>query len=144
MKESSNQKMQENKPVLELRNTEEKVCQNMWIKLFRFYPPCHCALMCMAPTSWDQNYTQRGNIRKYNHIMYIKITATGQITLLPLWNPLSSQWRHSKRHSWPSLWWSCRIDWDSFCFGEVEHRNQNEHFGWKEQKHAKYEKYAKT
>ena len=29
MKESSNQKMQENKPVLELKNTEKKVCQEL-------------------------------------------------------------------------------------------------------------------
>ena len=44
-KESSNQKMQENKPVLEFKSTEDKLYQNMWIKLFWFYPPLQCALV---------------------------------------------------------------------------------------------------
>ena len=44
-KESSDQKMQENKPVLELKITKEKVYQNMWMHLFWFYPRCHCALL---------------------------------------------------------------------------------------------------
>ena len=47
-KESSDQKMQENKPVLELKNTKEKVYQNMWMHLFWFYPRCHCALLYMV------------------------------------------------------------------------------------------------
>ena len=41
--------MQENKHVLELKNTEEKVYQNMWIKLFWFYPPSQCALIQNLP-----------------------------------------------------------------------------------------------
>jgi len=39
-KESSDQKMQENKPVLELKNTKEKVCQKLKLKKNIF----HCAL----------------------------------------------------------------------------------------------------
>ena len=44
-KEALNQKVEENKPVLELKNTGKKVCQNIWKELFWFYPPCQCALM---------------------------------------------------------------------------------------------------
>ena len=43
-KEALNQKVEENKPVLELKNTGKKVCQNIWKELFWFYPPCQCAL----------------------------------------------------------------------------------------------------
>ena len=41
MKEAFNQKMLENKPVLELKNTKEKVYQNSYLK--KKYS--HCALM---------------------------------------------------------------------------------------------------
>ena len=44
-KEALNQKVEENKPVLELKNTGKKVCQNIWKELFWFYPPCQCALI---------------------------------------------------------------------------------------------------
>ena len=44
-KEASNQKMQEKKPVLELKNTKKKVWANMWNELFWFYPPIRCTLV---------------------------------------------------------------------------------------------------
>ena len=83
MKESSNQKMQENKPVLELKNTEKKVRQNMCIKCFWFYSPCHCALphraqpfmhvhgvhkMCikMQLSTWHLGYTWRFDLIKFH------------------------------------------------------------------------------
>ena len=37
-KEALNQKVEENKPVLELKNTGKKVCQNIWKELFYFTP----------------------------------------------------------------------------------------------------------
>ena len=40
--------MQENVPVLELKNTEEKVYQSMWINFFLIYPLCQCALLHIA------------------------------------------------------------------------------------------------
>ena len=47
-KEASNQKMQEKKSVLELKNTKKKVWANMWNELFSFYPLFQCALMDMV------------------------------------------------------------------------------------------------
>ena len=52
--------MQENKPVLELKNTTEKVYQNMWIKLFWFYPPCQCALMAIATVTMAPRHPTPG------------------------------------------------------------------------------------
>ena len=55
MKEGSNQKLQENKPVLELKNTKEKVYQKMWIKLFSFYLASHCALLYREERTNENN-----------------------------------------------------------------------------------------
>ena len=43
--------MQENKPVLELKNTKEKVCQKLKLKKNIF----HCALMIMYAIMHDQH-----------------------------------------------------------------------------------------
>ena len=53
MKEAFNQKMLENKPVLELKNTKEKVYQNSYLK--KKYS--HCALLMMLLHA--ANYTKQ-------------------------------------------------------------------------------------
>ena len=73
-KESSDQKMQENKPVLELKNTKEKVCQKLKLKKNIF----HCALLSSAQKgetiisfiekiSIDSNLTEHLNKHQSHH-----------------------------------------------------------------------------
>ena len=60
MKESSNQKMQENKPVLELKNTEKKVCQELkWKKNIS-----HCTLI--NKQSFQDKAPEEGRMSYYD------------------------------------------------------------------------------